>query len=107
WATTEAAGSPHLFSGMFIGFMKNPDDSLVFIDGLWALAFGSNANNNVSGAGPATTLFFTAGINGEKKGLFGTLPRPTGSTATRNRNNKDRRENSTFRITAGWNFLGD
>ena len=60
------------FSGEFIGFMKNSDDSLVFIDGLWALAFGSNANNNVSGAGPATTLFFTAGINGEKDGLFGT-----------------------------------
>jgi hypothetical protein len=42
------------------------------IPGLWALAFGSGgaglANN-----GPANTLFFSAGIDDEEHGLFGTL----------------------------------
>ena len=56
------------FTHKFIGFLKNPDDSLVFIDGIWSLTFGNGA-----AAGPATTLFFTAGINGENDGLFGTL----------------------------------
>jgi uncharacterized protein (TIGR03118 family) len=56
------------FTGKFIDFVKNPDDSLVTIDGVWALAFGNNA-----GAGPSTTLYFTAGIQGESHGLFGTL----------------------------------
>jgi uncharacterized protein (TIGR03118 family) len=56
------------FTHKFIGFLKNPDDSLVTIDGLWSLTFGNDA-----GAGPANTLFFTAGINNEIDGLFGTL----------------------------------
>lgn len=56
------------FTHKFIGFLKNPDDSLVTIDGLWSLTFGNDA-----GAGPANTLFFTAGINNEQDGLFGTL----------------------------------
>jgi len=56
------------FTGKFIGFMKNPDDTLVTIDGLWALAFGNGA-----GAGPYNSLFFTAGIQNESHGLFGTL----------------------------------
>ncbi len=56
------------FTHKFIGFLKNPDDSLVTIDGLWSLTFGNDAT-----AGPANTLFFTAGINNEQDGLFGTL----------------------------------
>ncbi len=56
------------FTKKFIGFVRNPDNSLVFIDGLWSLTFG---NNGV--AGSSTTLFFSAGINGEQDGLFGTL----------------------------------
>jgi uncharacterized protein (TIGR03118 family) len=56
------------FTHKFIGFVKNPDDSLVKIDGLWSLTFGNDAN-----AGPANTLFFTAGPNGETDGLFGTI----------------------------------
>ncbi len=52
----------------FIGWVRNPDDSLVTIDGLWSLTFGNDAT-----AGPANTLFFTAGINNEADGLFGTL----------------------------------
>jgi uncharacterized protein (TIGR03118 family) len=38
------------------------------IDGLWALQFGNGAS-----AGPATTLFFTAGPDDETGGLFGSL----------------------------------
>src|SRR4029077_2245533 len=56
------------FTHKFNGFVKNPDDSLVFIDGLWSLTFGNDA-----GAGSANTLFFTAGINNETDGLFGTI----------------------------------
>src|SRR5262249_29612925 len=56
------------FTHKFIGFVKNPDDSLVTIDGIWSLTFG-----NDGAAGPATTLFFTAGINDENDGLFRTL----------------------------------
>jgi len=56
------------FTKKFIGFVRNPDDSLVFIDGLWSLTFGNNGN-----AGSSTTLFFTAGLNNETDGVFGTL----------------------------------
>jgi uncharacterized protein (TIGR03118 family) len=61
-----AAFNPVTFK--FRGFMKNPDDSPVVIDGLWALVFGNSAN-----AGPYNSLFFTAGIQDEAHGLFGTL----------------------------------
>src|SRR2546425_402584 len=56
------------FTYKFMGFVKNPDDSILTIDGLWSLTFGNDVN-----AGPANTLFFTAGINGEQDGLFGTI----------------------------------
>jgi uncharacterized protein (TIGR03118 family) len=56
------------FTHKFLGFVKNPDDSRVFIDGIWSLTFGNDAT-----AGPANTLFFTAGPNNETDGLFGTL----------------------------------
>jgi uncharacterized protein (TIGR03118 family) len=55
-------------TGKFLGNMLNPDGSTVLIDGLWALRFGNDGS-----AGPATTLFFTAGPNGETDGLLGTL----------------------------------
>ena len=56
------------FTYKFEGFLKNPDDSTLTIDGLWSLTFGNDAT-----AGPANTLFFTAGINDEADGLFGTI----------------------------------
>ena len=56
------------FTRKFIGFVQNPDNSLLTIDGLWSLAFGNGGT-----AGPATTLFFSAGPNDENDGLFGTL----------------------------------
>jgi uncharacterized protein (TIGR03118 family) len=73
------------FTGQFIGFMKDPSDQILTIDGLWGLAFGNSAagcpatppaGSNLpkcGAAGPYNSLFFTAGINGEKDGLFGTL----------------------------------
>ncbi len=63
---TIAAFNP--LTGRFLGNVLNADGTTLTIDGLWALVFG-----NGHSAGPATTLFFTAGINGEKDGLFGTL----------------------------------
>ncbi len=56
------------FTYKFMGFVKSPDDSILTIDGLWSLTFGNDGT-----AGPANTLFFTAGINGEQDGLFGTI----------------------------------
>jgi uncharacterized protein (TIGR03118 family) len=63
------------FTHKFIGFVKNPDNSLMFIDGLWSLTFGNDGDPAPpkNGAGPANTLFFTAGINNETDGLFGTI----------------------------------
>ena len=55
-------------TGRFLGNVLNPDGTTLAIDGLWALRFG-----NDGASGPATTLFFTAGPNGEKDGLFGIL----------------------------------
>ncbi len=56
------------FTHKFEGFVKNPDNSLLTIDGLWSLTFGNGAT-----AGPSTTLFFSAGPDHEQHGLFGTL----------------------------------
>ena len=50
------------------GRLRDAKGRTLVIDGLWAIAFG-----NGGGAGPATTLFFTAGPNHEANGLFGSL----------------------------------
>ena len=55
-------------TGRFLGNMLNADGTTLKIDGLWALRFGNDNN-----AGPATTLFFTAGPDNEANGLLGTL----------------------------------
>jgi uncharacterized protein (TIGR03118 family) len=61
------------FTRQFIGFVRNANHSILKIDGLWSLTFGNGGN-----AGPATTLYFSAGLNDEADGLFGTLtPVPT------------------------------
>ncbi|HTC62635.1 MAG TPA: TIGR03118 family protein [Candidatus Saccharimonadales bacterium] len=72
------------FDGQFIGLVKTYTDPVALtgehvlsIDGLWSLTFGNSATG-VSGAGagsagPYNSLFFTAGINHEQDGLFGTL----------------------------------
>jgi len=56
------------FTYKFIGFVQNPDGSLMTIDGLWSLTFGNGGSG-----GPSTTLFFSAGHDHETHGLFGTI----------------------------------
>ncbi len=51
------------------GILRTGDGNPVTIDGLWALEFGHGAMSN----GPTDTLFFTAGPNQEKDGLFGSI----------------------------------
>jgi len=53
---------------VYKGQLRFGDGKLVTLDGLWGIAFGNGA-----AAGPATTLFFTAGPGGEKHGLFGSI----------------------------------
>jgi hypothetical protein len=48
--------------------MLDETGKVVVNDRLWSLTFGNGA-----AAGPYNSLFFTAGINDEKGGLFGTL----------------------------------
>jgi uncharacterized protein (TIGR03118 family) len=64
-------------TGDFEGLLRDRHGKPIQIDGLWALRFGNNG-----GAGPSTTLFFTAGIDDEQHGLFGTItPIPRGHDA--------------------------
>jgi uncharacterized protein (TIGR03118 family) len=76
-------GAIHAFNiktGQFLGTVLDSAGKPLKIDGLWALQFGGNAKNS----GSATELFFTAGPNDEKNGLFGkispTVTEGTGST---------------------------
>jgi len=55
-------------NGNFQGLLKGENGQAITINGLWGLGFGNGAT-----AGPTNTLFFAAGINDEKDGLFGTL----------------------------------
>jgi uncharacterized protein (TIGR03118 family) len=55
-------------SGEFRGELSRPDGGPIVIDGLWGLRFAPAT----PGAGP-NTLFFTAGLNHEADGLFGTI----------------------------------
>jgi uncharacterized protein (TIGR03118 family) len=56
----------------FAGKLKDASGRPIVIDGLWGLAVGNDGS-----AGPSSTLFFTAGTNGEADGLFGTLTATT------------------------------
>jgi uncharacterized protein (TIGR03118 family) len=57
-----------LASGKWLGQLKGENRKPVQIDGLWALAFGNGLSNQ-----PVDTLFFTAGPQDEKHGLYGRL----------------------------------
>jgi uncharacterized protein (TIGR03118 family) len=63
-------------TGTFLGQLTDASNTPVTIQGLWGLTFGNGGK-----AGATNTLFFTAGINGEADGLFGSLS-ATASTAT-------------------------
>jgi len=56
----------------FHGRLHGPDGQPIAIDGLWALRFGSDNTPNTRN-GPTNVLFFTAGLNDEADGLFGSL----------------------------------
>jgi uncharacterized protein (TIGR03118 family) len=59
-------------TGAFVDKVRDPKGQPIIIDGLWGLQFGNGANG-----GLANTLYFTAGPDKEKHGLFGSLsPNP-------------------------------
>ncbi len=73
-------------SGRQLGKMVSPTGDPIKIDGLWAIYFGNGAS-----LGRSNYLYFTAGLNDEKDGLYGTLswvgtqnpspiPAPTGAS---------------------------
>jgi uncharacterized protein (TIGR03118 family) len=55
-------------TGDFAGLLRDRHGKPIEIEGLWALRFGNGAT-----AGPTTSLYFTAGIDDEEHGLFGTI----------------------------------
>lgn len=57
-----------LDSDLFRGQLHGEGCKPITIDGLWALAFGNGFNNQ-----PTDVLFFTAGPDNEKHGIYGTL----------------------------------
>lgn len=71
-------------SGEFRGLLRGEHGRPIMIEGLWALAFGNGAN-----AGPKTTLYFTAGIDDEAHGLFGTLTPAAGKSDDATDNHAD------------------
>ncbi len=59
-------------SGSFAGTLKNTDGDPLTIGGLWGLSFGNGVT-----AGDKSTLYFSAGPDGEAHGLFGSLKAST------------------------------
>ena len=57
-----------IHSGEFLDKVRHPKGQAIVIDGLWAIKFGNGGNG-----GRTDTLYFTAGPNDEKDGLFGSL----------------------------------
>lgn len=55
-------------TGMFQGLLRDAYDDPIRINGLWGLGVGNGGNG-----GATNTMFFTAGLNDESDGLFGTL----------------------------------
>lgn len=55
-------------TGRFIDKVRDSHGQAIVIDGLWSIKFGNGGNG-----GSANTLYFTAGVNEEKDGLFGSL----------------------------------
>src|SRR5260370_40962725 len=66
-------------SGKFLGSLSDQHGKTLNIEGLWGLAFGNGQNT-----GDTNTLFFAAGIGGEKHGLVGSL-QPIGGAPRRPR----------------------
>jgi uncharacterized protein (TIGR03118 family) len=62
-------GRIHAFdsAGQFRGTLRDVNNKPIAIDGLWTLTLGGGRNSS------SDTLYFTAGPNDEKDGLFGTI----------------------------------
>jgi uncharacterized protein (TIGR03118 family) len=56
-------------TGSFLAFLDSASKKPITIPGIWALYFGAGDTNS----GPATSLYFTAGIDNYLHGLFGTI----------------------------------
>jgi len=64
-------GRIHAFAsdtGKFLGPVVNSAGQEILIDGLWSLSVG-----NGKAGGDTDAIYFTAGPNGEKDGLLGSL----------------------------------
>jgi hypothetical protein len=59
-------------TGSLLGGLRDPDGETISIDGLWALRVGNGGNG-----GAANTVYFTAGLLGERHGMFGSLTTAT------------------------------
>lgn len=55
-------------TGDFLAQLRDADNRPITIDGLWALIVGNGANG-----GDANKVYFTAGLNDEADGLFGSI----------------------------------
>jgi uncharacterized protein (TIGR03118 family) len=55
-------------TGAFLGTLTDPGGHKILNQALWDIAFGNGGNG-----GDQNTLYFAAGINGEKDGLFGSI----------------------------------
>jgi uncharacterized protein (TIGR03118 family) len=55
-------------TGKFLGTLTDANGMPILNPGLWTLRFGNGGNG-----GDPNTLYFSAGINGEKDGLFGSI----------------------------------
>jgi uncharacterized protein (TIGR03118 family) len=59
-------------NGQLIDLMRDHQGNVLAIDGLWSLRVGSGASGTNNNFGP-DAVYFTAGPNDEKDGLFGAL----------------------------------
>ena len=57
-------------TGRFIDLLRDASNNPISTSGLWGISFGSDST---TGSGPATTLYFSAGSDGEQHNLFGAV----------------------------------
>ena len=55
-------------TGAWLGALANGNGTPIAIDGLWGIAFGNGINDQ-----PTNTLFYAAGPNGERDGVYGRI----------------------------------
>jgi len=55
-------------NGKFLGMLQGTDSKPLTIDGLWSLILGNDGSG-----GNSNNVYFSAGINGQADGLFGSL----------------------------------